>query len=510
MVKEKRILSYFLGWLIVGFCIIFVGVNNVFALEFEKPNYINFYDNNGSTLTSLGATCDEVRCISEQTATLVADSTGVAIAFQLDTQLIKGYNYSVTIFVDIKDSNDDDGISLSSKNYIGIGSNVANARNNYINKTGVTINTSYAGRNHIYYNFTVTSSTASQYIVIPFTTKQTVQNAYIRFWGSELISNGSGLTENQIDTITNNQTTILNNSIQSSTDTITGEINDMEQSIIDSNKETQEVIKDQFNECRESYNLYNNENKSEGYLSNTGQIVNSSSYYYTTDYIAILINNNYSINNISGANPSYCLYDNNYNIIECVKYNGQTSLTFNSNNANYIRFSFPRNNIDKVMFSKSNIPLDYEPYGEEICTNKIDETNDKLDNITGALTDSSPTDMSGLGDSAGWLPAGPVDSILTLPLTMLNNLVNNLSSDSCQTATLKLPYVKKNINLPCIKTLYEKIGITGTLFQSAGLIASAFILFNYLLKLYQWVDSTLTMRENTMPGYFDDNWGGGA
>lgn len=137
------------------------------------------------------------------------------------------------------------------------------------------------------------------------------------------------------------------------------------------------------------------------------------------------------------------------------------------------------------------------------------QTNNNLNNIEGALTDSSPTDMSGLGDSAGWLPAGPVDSILTLPLTMLNNLVTNLSS-SCQSISIQLPFVKENINLPCIKSLYDKMGVTGTLFTTAGLIASAFILFNYLLALYKWVDDTLTMRENTMPGYFDDNWGGGA
>ena len=108
------------------------------------------------------------------------------------------------------------------------------------------------------------------------------------------------------------------------------------------------------------------------------------------------------------------------------------------------------------------------------------------------------------------MPPGPVDSILTLPLSMLNSLVTNLSNNTCQTVLLELPFINETLPLPCIKSLYDKMGITGTLFTTAGLIGSAFILFNYLLALYKWVDDTLTMRENTMPGYFGDNWGGGA
>ena len=147
-------------------------------------------------------------------------------------------------------------------------------------------------------------------------------------------------------------------------------------------------------------------------------------------------------------------------------------------------------------------------------TNQIidsqNQTNEKLDNIEDTLTDTSDIDISSLENVAGWLPPGPVDSILNLPLTMFNSLLTKLNSSACSPVSLTLPFVNTTYELPCINSLYDKIGITGTLFNTTGLIASAFILFNYLLALYKWIDDTLSLRENTMPGYFDDNWGGGA
>lgn len=238
-----------------------------------------------------------------------------------------------------------------------------------------------------------------------------------------------------------------------------------------------------------------------------GDISSSGVYSYGIDWNINITNNlsktvYYNIQSIFLSNEIITDFSSDYLLSQILQQNAEFKNQLNS-------IEDSQDSINSGI-GETNEKLDTTNKELEDVNDNIGQTNDKLDNLQGALTDSSPTDMSGLGNSAGWLPAGPVDSILTLPLTMLNNLVNNLSSSSCQTAILQLPYVKENINLPCIKTLYDKIGITGTLFQSAGIIASAFILFNYLLKLYQWVDNTLTMRENTMPGYFEDNWGGGA
>lgn len=140
--------------------------------------------------------------------------------------------------------------------------------------------------------------------------------------------------------------------------------------------------------------------------------------------------------------------------------------------------------------------------------NNGNNTNQKLDDLNKNLTDETPPDFNGLKNSAGWLPKGPVDSIINLPLSLLENIQDNLGK-TCQPVSLPLPFVNKNIELPCINSLYSQIEGMNTFFNWCGVVASVFILFRYLIYLYNRVDSTLTLRENTLPGYFEDSmWGG--
>lgn len=134
---------------------------------------------------------------------------------------------------------------------------------------------------------------------------------------------------------------------------------------------------------------------------------------------------------------------------------------------------------------------------------KQEETNNQLKDLNGSITDSTGPDTSALENSAGWLPPGPVDSILNLPLALFNNLTSNLSK-TCQTVILPLPFLDKNLELPCLNTIFSKIEGLSTWLNIVGGIASAFILFHYLIGLYKWVDDTLSFRENN----YIDNWGG--
>lgn len=140
--------------------------------------------------------------------------------------------------------------------------------------------------------------------------------------------------------------------------------------------------------------------------------------------------------------------------------------------------------------------------------NNIDSTNNKLDDLNKNLTDETSPSLNGLENSAGWLKPGPVDSILNLPLTLLNNLQTNLGN-TCNPVTLTLPYVDKDISLPCVSAIYKQIDGLDVWFQSIGVIAAAVILYKYFMYLYNRVDDTLSFRENNMQGYFDDSlWGG--
>ena len=131
------------------------------------------------------------------------------------------------------------------------------------------------------------------------------------------------------------------------------------------------------------------------------------------------------------------------------------------------------------------------------------ETNKKLDDVNKNLTSEESPKLEGLNNSAGWLPPGPLDSILNLPLSFLNNLSTNLSK-TCQPVTLPLPFVDKTLDLPCLNSIYSQIDGLDAWITGIGAIASVFILFTYLINLYKWVDDTLTFRENN----YIDNWGG--
>lgn len=120
------------------------------------------------------------------------------------------------------------------------------------------------------------------------------------------------------------------------------------------------------------------------------------------------------------------------------------------------------------------------------------------------ITDSSSPDLNGTLDNntiAGWLPAGPIDSIVTLPLTLLNSLFNAMGG-TCADLTVPLPFVNKDLSIPCMSRVYNDMSF-GSFFNWIGIVASAFILYKYLLRLYKWIDATLTLRENTQV-----DWGG--
>lgn len=158
--------------------------------------------------------------------------------------------------------------------------------------------------------------------------------------------------------------------------------------------------------------------------------------------------------------------------------------------------------INEVKTSVNQVKEELSDVNSSIETQTHQQHQDHKETIN-IITDSSSPNLDGLNNSAGWLPAGPVDSILNLPLSLLNNLTINLSKN-CSPVVLPLPYVNKNIELPCLNTIYSQIDGVSPWLNTIGTIASAFILFGYLINLYKYIDDTLTFRENN----YIDNWSG--
>ena len=133
----------------------------------------------------------------------------------------------------------------------------------------------------------------------------------------------------------------------------------------------------------------------------------------------------------------------------------------------------------------------------------IIDQNNQTNNKLNTIVDSSSPDLGGLNNSNTWLPQGPVDSIIMLPLNFINTLISKIGG-TCQPVNLPIPFVEnKYLTLPCMFTLFDQIDNFSTLYNLIGVIGSVYLLYNYLLRFYKWIDDTLSFRENNW-----QDWGG--
>lgn len=111
----------------------------------------------------------------------------------------------------------------------------------------------------------------------------------------------------------------------------------------------------------------------------------------------------------------------------------------------------------------------------------INNTNEKLDDLNDNITNS---DSSGATDSAGSFFEDFEDNdyglsdIITMPL----EFINGLSSSSCYSLELPLPFVDKDIEIPCMTPIYETyFGSFLTLYQ---IITTGFISYWVCVNIY--------------------------
>lgn len=169
-------------------------------------------------------------------------------------------------------------------------------------------------------------------------------------------------------------------------------------------------------------------------------------------------------------------------------YNNRNNFTF--------RLYYPNTRTIRVnsIYTSNNLPSRVTDVSA--ITKEQEKTNQKLDNINSSLTDSSPISLDKLNNTTGWLPAGPVDSILNLPLSLLNNLSTNLNKQ-CTPISLNIPFLDKNntLVLPCLaNTLSDNVENFDTFYTWLGLTVSCILLYRYLMSLYVWVDNVLMLR----------------
>ena len=185
--------------------------------------------------------------------------------------------------------------------------------------------------------------------------------------------------------------------------------------------------------------------------------------------------------------------------------NGSTSMStqnlyflgYSFNELGYVNYASQedvtsiQNGVNNVQGSINNVQSDTSDIKQEITS------------VNDTLTDTTSPDLGGLTNSSTWLPQGPVDSIIMLPLNFINTLVSKIGS-TCSPVNLPIPFVdNKYLTLPCISTIFAQIDNFSILYDLIGVIGSVYLLYNYLLKFYKWVDDTLSFRENNW-----QDWGG--
>ena len=309
-----------------------------------------------------------------------------------------------------------------------------------------------------------------------------------------IINNDNANTQNIINNNNNNTQEIINNNNQNTQD------------IIDSNKVCSNINVVISQSTKDNFSTI-------GYLQQNGSI-NNNNQFVISDYISVFKDTTYTLtrNTGQGNGTSYCLYDETKELLSCSQYGTSLTASITPIENGYVRFSGAIYDNVTTTFKGTACKN-----GNQALSDDNEEAEKTRKGILGKLKDLFDTlfsnddaDVSGLDNMVGWLPPGPVDSIINLPLAFFNALTNTLTG-TCQSVSIPIPFVNQTLVLPCFDA-YMSQYLTGfnTLWTLVGTILSVFILYYYLLSLYKWVDDTLTFRENNLPGYYDDNWGGGA
>ena len=284
-----------------------------------------YYDNRGSSVIAVTTSWnDSFNSYISSDIKTAAGSYGAGLSFSSPIPLLSNHTYSMSVYF-VETNN----ITLSSKNIISVASSLSSAANDYANNNpGTTLLYSAVSDNKIL-QFVFKVDNNHTHIFFPWTTTTTTTQDYVL---TEIIMEdlgSEGVSQEDINNSLTNQTNELNQSIQNSTNDINQNINDMEQSIIDSNKETQDVIKDQFNDCT-LYNLTltNDDGIELGILYSDGHISQSQDWS-VSDYISIYGGYSYTLTkNYLGNVPSIVFYDKNKNYVKGISFSNLTEINF--------------------------------------------------------------------------------------------------------------------------------------------------------------------------------------
>ena len=190
-----------------------------------------------------------------------------------------------------------------------------------------------------------------------------------------------GISSVQIESKNPNQDVI--NNATNNTNNIINNNNSNTESIINNNNENTQQIIDQFNSCHNSNNLINKNDLTVGYITNDGVLHTGGGSSYTTN-ILTLGNGTFTLS--GGRLQKICFYNDDDTFSSCTTLSSDL-YTFTLTDFKKVRFQFNTSSIGDLMLNKGDSSLPYEPYGKQICTNKLDEQNETSKSILGKIKD---------------------------------------------------------------------------------------------------------------------------
>lgn len=275
---------------------------------------------------------------------------------------------------------------------------------------------------------------------------------------------GSGQGSTTPTPTPNSNQDIINNQNNNTQDIINNN-NQNTQDIIENNNQNTQVIQDSINNglsnCRESKNLLNFDSALESWgitytVDNGVYTLTNIGYGYSRPYTLsnLEVGKTYILGGVKTTQNTTNLrldllkdgtnikqYYFSGNIANSTSFTVESGSTY-SIRINYSSASYPMI-FSKPTLNQGSSPISFEPYGQQVCTSKIDDvtnsiTNDDVDDNTGFFTNFQNNDHG-------------LSSIITLPLSTIQSLANT----SCVALNLPIPFTNDSIDLPCMSQIYD-------------------------------------------------------
>lgn len=298
--------------------------------------------------------------------------------------------------------------------------------------------------------------------------------------GGDIITNQNQNTQDIINNNNSNTQNIINNN-NSTTNQIIQNNEQNTQDIIDNqNQNTQDQIESQ-QVCTEISNNNYNGVKTNGYLDNSGNVVNLNDAYIT-DYIPLSQNSTITLSKkYSNSYISNCFYDSNKTLISCKdSHNYDLGNYTIPPNSSYVRLSY-------IAFSQSPILV------VKSCQNGNQAVSDSINGLNDTLKSDTPPDTENqLNDlDSSLISDTPITDLITLPISLLNSYISGFSG-TCS------PYnfgnlLGTDLIFPCLN-LQEILG--SNLWNNIDSLCSIFLIYNIAMLMIQAFEGFTSLRDD--------------